>query len=64
MALDMAVGKYHLAAACQGKDSRDEKSQSEGAMSVTFDDEAVESIIDNLFKRGREEMISFRRVRW
>lgn len=64
VALDMAAGEYLLAAECKGKDSRDVKSLSEGDMSVTFDDEGVESIIDNLFKRGREEMISFRRVRW
>lgn len=64
VALDMAAGEYLLAAECRGRDAREVKSLSEGDMSVTFNDEGVEGIIDNLFKRGREEMIAFRRVKW
>ncbi len=62
--LDMAAGEYLLAAHCQGGDTDRLKSLSEGDMSVSFGDDMVESIVDELFKRSRDEMVSFRRIKW
>lgn len=64
VALDLAAGEYLLAAKGTA-DEGDVKSVSEGDMSVTFNDKTqVESVIDNLFCRGREEMLSYRRIKW
>lgn len=62
--LDMAAGEYLLAAALKSGDEREIKSISEGDMSVSFGDDGVEGIVDELFKRSREEMASFRRIKW
>ena len=64
VALDLAAGEYLLAAKGQS-DEGDVKSISEGDMSVTFSDKThVESIIDNLLNQGRDEMLSYRRIKW
>ena len=62
--LDMAAGEYLLAAKMKGGEERAVKSISEGDMSVSFVDDNVESTVDGLFKRSREEMTSFRRIKW
>lgn len=64
VALDMAAGEYLLAAYGQG-DNDNVKSVSEGDISVTFGDKSgIEEIIDNLLNGGREEMLSYRRIKW
>lgn len=62
--LDMAAGEYLLAVHCQGAEEGNVKSLSEGDMSVSFGDDNVGSVVDALFSRGREEMLSFRRIKW
>lgn len=64
VALDIAAGEYLLAARCKGEDFLVE-SVSEGDVSVSFKDESpVDGIIDMLLNSGRDEMLSFRRVKW
>lgn len=60
-ALDMAAGEYLLAAE-RGGEERGVKSVTEGDVSVEFGDEG--SLIDELLSAGREEMLSFRRIKW
>ena len=62
--LDMAAGEYLASAFCRGGESDNVKSISEGDLSVSFGEGGVERAVDELFKRGREEMLSFRRLRW
>lgn len=64
VALDMAAGEFLLAAECKGAENAEIKSISEGDVSVSFKDDSVGEQIDALFSRGREEMISFRRLKW
>lgn len=64
VALDMAAGEY-LAAKESGEEGCEAKSISEGDISVTFGDRSsVEELIDSLLTRGREEMLSHRRIKW
>lgn len=60
-ALDIAAGEYLLAAG-RDDEARGVKSVSEGDVSVEFDDTG--SLIDELLNSGRDEMLSFRRVKW
>lgn len=61
--LDMAAGEYLLAA--QGKNGEDRvKSVSEGDVSVSFDTDGEEELIDRLLNSGRDELLSFRRLKW
>ncbi|MBQ8003220.1 MAG: hypothetical protein IJ297_07240 [Clostridia bacterium] len=60
-ALDMAAGEYLLAARCPEDDV---KSVSEGDVSVSFSDEGTGERVDEIFARAREEMTSFRRLKW
>ncbi len=62
--LDMAAGEYLLAA--YGKEEKDGvKSVTEGDVSVDFKDEGyIESLVDSLLNRGREEMLGYRRIKW
>lgn len=62
--LDMAAGEYLASQYCRGGENDNVKSLSEGDMSISFGEGGVESTVDELFKRGREEMLSFRRLRW
>ncbi len=65
VALDMACGEYLAASRCQGSEKSALKSISEGDISVTFgDEEPVEVLADKLLCKGREEMVSFRRIKW
>lgn len=64
VALDMAAGEYLLAALGKG-DGENVKSISEGDMSVDFKDKSeIEEITDRLLNAGREEMLSYRRIKW
>lgn len=62
VALDMAAGEYLLAA--ERTKAPGVKSISEGDVSVSFGEDGVGAMIDELFCRGRDEMIAFRRLRW
>ncbi len=62
--LDMAAGEYLAAAAFKGGEKSALKSFSEGDMAITFGDDAVGDLVDNLFKKSRDEMVSFRRLKW
>ncbi len=62
--LDIAAGEYLLAVKSR-EDGKMVKSVSEGDVSVTFGDESdIDTLIDTLLGSGREEMLSFRRLRW
>ncbi len=62
--LDMAAGEYLATVSCQGGEGGNVKSLSEGDVSITFGEGGIESKVDELFNRGREEMTSFRRLKW
>ncbi|MGM9552558.1 MAG: hypothetical protein ACI3XA_09925 [Clostridia bacterium] len=64
--LDLAAGEYLLAVrSCENDGEDDIASITEGDMSVSFRDRTeTESLIDELLNGGREEMLSFRRVKW
>lgn len=65
VALDMAAGEYLLAVKGKGEEFSDVKSLSEGDVSVSFKEKiGIESIIDGLLTKGREEMLSYRRIKW
>lgn len=65
VALDMAAGEYLLAACGREREEGNVKSISEGDISVSFGDRtAVEKVIDTLLTQGREEMLSYRRIKW
>ena len=64
VAVDMACGEYLAATKCTKGTERGVKSVSEGDVSVSFDDEPVEKLADELLSSGREEMASFRRMKW
>ena len=64
VALDMAAGEYLLAAYGKGEDEG-VKSISEGDVSVTYKDKSkIDEIIDGLLNAGREEILSYRRIKW
>ncbi len=63
-ALDMAAGEYLLAAKSREGDFDGVEKISEGDLSLSFSEEPTESLIDRLFSEGREEMLSFRRLKW
>lgn len=62
-ALDMAAGEYLLAAKCP-MENEQVKSVSEGDISVSFETGGIGEKIDEIFLRGRNEMIAFRRLKW
>lgn len=66
VAIDMAAGEYLLAVQWQNEDSKnDVKSLSEGDISVSFKDESeLKSLVDELLARSREELLSYRRIKW
>ena len=65
VALDIAAGEYLLAAKAKREESRGIKSISEGDVSVSFEEEgAIDGVIDSLLSRGREEILSYRRIKW
>ena len=62
--LDMAAGEYLLAASSGEREGK-VKSITEGDVSVTyFDKTDTENIIDTLLGKGREELVSYRRIKW
>lgn len=62
--LDMAAGEYLLAAKSK-MGATGVKSVSEGDVSVTFNEKSEEDeLIDRLLASGRDEMLSFRRLKW
>ncbi len=61
--LDIAAGEYLLAVKSR-EGANGVKSVSEGDVSVTFTEGDTEALIDNLLTSGREEIISFRRLKW
>lgn len=62
--LDIAAGEYLLAVKSR-EGGKIVKSVSEGDVSVTFGDESdTDELIDTLLTGGREEIISFRRLKW
>ena len=64
--LDIAAGEYLLGVYSKEEKSEESvKSVTEGDLSVTFKDKSdIEMTIDKLLNSGREEMLSFRRVKW
>lgn len=65
VALDMAAGEYLLAAKCKGDAMQGVKSVSEGDVTVSFGDKTpVEALVDTLLSGSREELLSFRRIKW
>ena len=65
VALDIAAGEYLLAAKAHREETRGIKSISEGDVSVTFEDEEkIDGVIDSLLNKGREEVLSYRRIKW
>ena len=64
-ALDIAAGEYLLAARAYREDLRGIKSVSEGDISVTFEEgNTLDSIIDSLLEKGRDEILNYRRIKW
>lgn len=64
-ALDMAAGEYLMSLKCSGEETRDVHSVSEGDISVTFEGtDKTEKLIDELLSGCREDMASFRRIKW
>ncbi|MBQ7876575.1 MAG: hypothetical protein IJ316_04715 [Clostridia bacterium] len=62
--LDIAAGEYLLAVKSR-EGGNVVKSVSEGDVSVTFSDESdTDELIDTLLSSGREEILSFRRLKW
>ncbi len=63
--LDIAAGEYLLSVMLKEDENDSVKSVTEGDLSVSFKDKSeIEKTVDELLNRGREEMLSFRRVKW